>query len=199
MAKSTKRDAGHTWRSLRWARRVSQTVFLVLFLSLQKKGLFTAILRMLGRLRLRLVPLERSKTLFRETDDLISGFYRPDNPALWGVCLLYLAWAMIWILEVYLTFRLLGISDVSWLQCYLLVTLGSLSTLLPGLPAALGTYEITYVSLFALLSIDLEAGIAVILIRRAIGVLWAGAGVIPLLVHRGGRFRDQDLPGPSSG
>ncbi|MBW1789916.1 MAG: hypothetical protein JRK53_25430, partial [Deltaproteobacteria bacterium] len=63
----------------------------------------------------------------------------------------------------------------------------------------LGTYELTYVSLFALLSIDLEAGIAVILVRRVIGLLWAVIGVIPLIKKGSGRIRKKDFPDASTG
>ncbi len=170
----------------------------LLFIFIQKRGLFTRIFEILSRLRLRFSIIDRKRGAIEETDTLISKFYQKDNRVLPGVFLMYLIWAQIWVLEIYLSFLFLGTADISWLQCYLLVTLGSLAYLVPALPAALGTYELTYMSLFALLVIDLEAGIAVILIRRVLGLVWAGLGVFFLFLKRG-RITKTDLPDSSTG
>jgi uncharacterized membrane protein YbhN (UPF0104 family) len=52
------------------------------------------------------------------------------------------------------------------------------------IPASLGIYEITYVSLFALLGINIQFGLAMILIRRIMGLSWAGLGMIPMLTKK---------------
>ena len=70
--------------------------------------------------------------------------------------------------------------------------------LAPALPASLGFYEITYVSLFVLLGIDLEAGTALILIRRILGLVWAGIGIVPLWRGAGRLRTGTDAP-PGSG
>lgn len=175
------------------------TAFLLGFLYLQKKGIFTWALEGLGKLRIRFSGLESQRGSFNKTDAYISEFYQKNTRVFLGVFLLYLIWVLLWVLEIYLSFIFLGTTEVSWLQCYLLVTLGSLAYLVPALPAALGTYELTYFSLFALLSIDLEAGIAVILVRRVIGLLWALIGVIPLIKKGSGGIRKRGSPDASTG
>ncbi|MCK7479433.1 MAG: hypothetical protein M0C28_20360 [Candidatus Moduliflexus flocculans] len=52
------------------------------------------------------------------------------------------------------------------------------------MPGSVGVYELTYVTLFALLRIQMSSGMAVILIRRVVGLVWAGIGVFPLMKKR---------------
>jgi hypothetical protein len=60
----------------------------------------------------------------------------------------------------------------------------------------MGVYELTYVSLFALLRIDMHAGMAVILIRRVVGLAWAGIGLVPLVKKRSARRISRPAPPP---
>ncbi len=92
----------------------------------------------------------------------------------------YFAQAWLWALEIYLTFRFLGGATPTFFKCFLIVTLGSFYSFLP-VPGSMGVYELTYVSLFALLRIEMRSGMAVILIRRVVGLVWAGIGIIPLM------------------
>jgi len=101
-----------------------------------------------------------------------------------GVFALHTATILFWVLEIKLTFLFTGGGDVGFLTCYLLVMLGSLCFLIPAVPASLGFYELTYLSLFALLGIDLEQGLAVILVRRVLSLVSAGIGLLPMLRMR---------------
>lgn len=157
---------------------------LVLLLAVQRRGLFTRLLDGLARLRIRFAFLEKRRERLREADARIAEFYRRRRGVFAVIFLLYGGMGMLWAMELRLTFVFLGAPDVSWLNCFLLVMLGSLSYLIPALPASLGIYELTYVSLFALLGIDLEQGLAALLVRRVLGLAWAGLGLIPMLGRR---------------
>jgi uncharacterized membrane protein YbhN (UPF0104 family) len=70
-------------------------------------------------------------------------------------------------------------------------------------PGSVGVYELTYVTLFALLRIDMSAGMAVILVRRFVGLIWAGVSLIPLLRKRSSKTvrgpEPPPCPGPPAG
>jgi len=151
---------------------------------IQKRGLFTHILDGLVRLRLRFDFLEKRRAGIHAAETRISDFYRESKPLFSVIFLFYVAMMLLWAMEIRLTFVFLGAPEVGWLKCFLLVMLGSLSYLIPALPASLGVYELTYLSLFALLGIDLQSGLAVILVRRVLGLVWAGLGLFPMLGRR---------------
>ena len=74
----------------------------------------------------------------------------------------YFFQSLLWAIEIYVTFLFVAPSQASFVKCFLIVTLGSFFTVIP-VPGAMGVYELTYVSLFALLRIEMSAGMAVIL------------------------------------
>jgi uncharacterized protein (TIRG00374 family) len=172
-------------------------VFLVLK---QKKGLFAWILGVLRKFRIRIPFIESRRERILATDAHISEFYRSHTGLFVAVFLSYFGQAWLWAAEIYLTFLFLGGDTPSLFKCFLIVTLGSFYTFLP-VPGSMGVYELTYVSLFALLGIEMSSGMAVILLRRVIGLLWAGAGLLPLVKSRAGRsLRGAGArPGPAPG
>jgi uncharacterized protein (TIRG00374 family) len=159
-------------------------VLLLLFLVLkQKQGLFTWALDTLKKIKIRIPFLESRRDRILETDAHISDFYHRNTRLFLGLFASYFAQAWLWAAEIFLTFLFLGNGHPSFFKCFLIVTLGSFYSFLP-VPGSVGVYELTYVSLFALLRIEMSAGMAVILIRRLVGMVWAGVGLIPLLRKR---------------
>lgn len=163
---------------------IAALMLVLIFLVLkQKQGLFTWALDTLRKIRIRIPFLESRREKILETDAHISEFYS-RNKALFLVLFgSYFAQAWLWAAEIYLTFLFLGGPKPTFFKCFLIVTLGSFYSFLP-VPGSVGVYELTYVSLFALLRIEMSAGMAVILIRRFIGMIWAGLGLIPLVRKR---------------
>jgi uncharacterized protein (TIRG00374 family) len=157
---------------------------LVVFLmAKQKRGLFTWALDKLARLRIRVPALEKRRDKIRETDAHISEFYTRRRGLFFLLFGSYTGMTWIWALELFATFLFVGGSQVGLFKCFLMVTLGSFFTFIP-VPGALGVYELTYVSLFALLGIDMSVGMAVLLARRILSLAWSGVGLVPILRKR---------------
>lgn len=163
---------------------IAALMLLLIFLVLkQKKGLFTWALDALRKIKIRIPFLEARRDRILETDAHISDFYGRNRGLFLALFASYFAQAWLWAAEIYLSFVFLGGEHPTFFVCFLIVTLGSFYTFLP-IPGSVGVYELTYVSLFALLRIEMSAGMAVILIRRFVGLSWAGLGLIPLVRKR---------------
>lgn len=156
---------------------------LVFLIRKQKQGLFTWALDTLRKIKIRVPFLESRREKILETDAHIADFYGRNRVLFLALFGSYVLQSWLWAAEIYLTFLFLGGATPSYLKCFLIVTLGSFYSFLP-VPGSVGVYELTYVSLFALLRIEMSAGMAVILIRRCVGLIWAGLGLIPLVGKR---------------
>jgi uncharacterized protein (TIRG00374 family) len=163
---------------------IALLVLVLIFLILkQRQGLFTWALDTLRKVKIRIPFFENRRDKILETDAHIADFYS-RNPRLFLVLFAsYFAQAWLWAAEIYFTFRFLGGETPTFFKCFLIVTLGSFYSFLP-VPGSVGVYELTYVTLFALLRIQMSSGMAVILIRRVVGLVWAGIGVFPLMKKR---------------
>ena len=163
---------------------IAALMLLLFFLILkQKQGLFTWALDTLKKIKIRIPFLENRRDKILETDAHIADFYGRNKGLFLGLFASYFFQAWLWAAEIYLTFVFLGGQRPTFFKCFLIVTLGSFYSFLP-VPGSVGVYELTYVSLFALLRIEMSAGMAVIVIRRLIGMAWAGLGLIPLMRKR---------------
>lgn len=182
---------------------IAVLMLLLIFLVLkQKKGLFTWALDALRKVKIRIPFLETRRDKILETDAHIADFYGRNRKLFLALFASYFAQAWLWAAEIYLSFVFLGGDHPTFFICFLIVTLGSFYTFMP-IPGSVGVYELTYVSLFALLRIEMSAGMAVILIRRFVGLAWAGLGLIPLVRKRSRRAvsgaESPPDPCPSSG
>jgi uncharacterized protein (TIRG00374 family) len=172
---------------------IAVLLLILIFLVLkQKQGLFTWALDTLRKIKIRIPFFENRRDKILETDAHISDFYGRDQRLFLVLFASYFAQAWLWAAEIYLTFLFLGGQVPTFFKCFLIVTLGSFYSFLP-VPGSMGVYELTYVSLFALLRIDMHSGMAVILIRRFIGLIWAGIGLVPLVRKKSAK----DLSGPA--
>ena len=166
---------------------IAALLLVLIFLVLkQKQGLFTWALDTLKKIKIHIPFFESRREKILETDAHIADFYGKNRRLFLILFASYFAQAWLWAAEIYLTFLFLGGTSTAFFKCFLIVTLGSFYTFLP-VPGSMGVYELTYVSLFALLRIDMHAGMAVILIRRVVGLIWAGIGLIPLMKKKAAR------------
>jgi uncharacterized protein (TIRG00374 family) len=178
---------------------IAGLVLVLIFIVLkQKQGLFTWALDTLKKIKIRVPFLENRRDKILETDAHISDFYSRNTGLFLALFASYFAQAWLWAAEIYVTFVFLGNGHPSFFKCFLIVTLGSFYSFLP-VPGSVGVYELTYVSLFAVLHIEMSAGMAVIVIRRLLGMFWAGIGLVPLVRKRHSRpvRPPEPPPGPS--
>lgn len=154
-------------------------VLVVLFvLNRQRKGIFIWLLDLLARIRIRFGLLERNRDKIREVDDHIAEFMK-GRRNVWvqavgfnGLIVLF------WTLEIHLTLVFLGAPKPDYLLSFMITTLGTLAFIIPAIPASLGTFELTYVGIFALFGLDAGLAVSVTLVRRILALFWAGAGLI---------------------
>jgi uncharacterized protein (TIRG00374 family) len=158
----------------------------------QRKSFFIWLIDSLKKVKIKFKYLEKKRDKIRETDAHIADFYSNHKKTFFYVFALYVLLVLFWTFEIYLTFLFIGAEHVTYLTCFLIVTLGTFSFIMPAIPAAIGIYEITYISLVTLMGIKIEFGMAMVLMRRLLGLFSAGVGLIPIL--KKGRFQDFVVP-----
>ena len=154
------------------------TVFVLLLFLKQRYGLLTWIADTLARTKLRFKFFEKNREKFKEVDQHISEFYQNHRRAFLHVSLLYSLLIMLWVVEVYLTVVFLGVTDISFIDCFLVTTLGNLAFLFPFIPGSVGVYEATYIVLFALIGRSSHVAFTLVLIRRLIAILLSSFGLL---------------------
>jgi uncharacterized protein (TIRG00374 family) len=164
----------------------------------QRKGFFIWLMDVLKKMRLRSKHLEKHRDKIQETDTYIKEFYGRHKSTFVLVFLLYSVLFCLWAFEFQVTFRIVGASGVSFLDGFFILALGNLSYTLPAVPASVGIYEITFVTIFRILKIEAGLGMAVILIRRVLGLFLSGIGIFPILRRKSlRRLRDEADAVPS--
>jgi uncharacterized protein (TIRG00374 family) len=156
-------------------------VLLLLFVYRQKKGLFQWIIDLLKKIRITFRFLDKNAEKIRETDQYISDFYSAHRSVFLKVFLLYSLLILLWTTEIHLTLVFIGAKNITYLDSFIITTIGSIAFAFPLIPASLGVYEVTYISLFALLRQGTDIGFTLVLIRRIIALIWAGLGLIGIL------------------
>jgi len=163
---------------------IAAAILLLLFLFKKGpgpiSGLYTGIIRIFPNSS----RLSGQKERILEVESLIVRFFELHRGRFVAVLSAYVLKGLLWATEIYVTFLVLGALDVGFLKSFLLATLGSVSFLFPSLPGGVGVYEGTYMSLSALLKISMTSGMALVIIRRIIGLIMAGIGLIPLFFSR---------------
>lgn len=164
------------------------TAFLVLFIAYlyrqQRKGFFIWMLSLLKKFKIRFKKLENDREKIHDADTLISDFYRIHTKTFIQVFLLYIIQFFFWAFEYFVTFLAVGIKTASYPESLLILALSNLAFTLPAVPGSLGIYEITFITIFKVLSIPVSSGIIFILVRRVLGLLISGAGIIPLFTEK---------------
>lgn len=157
-------------------------VFFILFiLYRQKRGLLGWIVDIMSRIKLRFKFLEKNREKIKETDEHISWFYRNHRGVFLKVFLLYFLLIMLWVAEIHLNLIFIGVTDIFFLDTFIIVILGNLAFIFPFIPGSLGIYEATYIGLFALFGMGADAALTLVLIRRIISLLLAGLGLLGML------------------
>jgi uncharacterized protein (TIRG00374 family) len=156
---------------------LATTSFMIFILFKQKKGFFAWFFRALGKIKIRPRFVDKYYDRLNETDTYISDFYAIHKVPFLVAFAIHSFSIFFWALEIWMTLRFLGVTGISFLESFLIVSLGTFAFIIPAIPASLGTYDVTFLALFALFGIKTGAGMTAILIRRIIALGWAGAGL----------------------
>lgn len=150
----------------------------------QKNGLLSWTTGLLVKLRIRIPFLEKRREKIQETDRLISQFFRTRHGSFLAVFLSNCLLIFVWVLEIHITLKAVGVNRPAPINSFLIVSLGCLASLLPTVPAAIGTYEAVYVGIFFLIGYGADFALSLTLTRRIIALVWVGIGIAAMAVKR---------------
>ena len=154
------------------------------FYKKQRKGLFIWLLDLMQKLKIKSRRLESRRDKIQGTDVYISEFYRLHKKTFAHVFLLYIGQFLLWAFEFHVTLRAVGVKGITYVDSFIVLALGNLSYTLPAVPGSLGIYEITFMSIFRIMSIHASLAITFILVRRVLGLIISGIGIIPILKRK---------------
>lgn len=161
---------------------LSLAIIMVLFLfSKQKKGLLGWIVDVIHKINLHPKFVEKNIQKIKETDVYISEFYKSNSIAFIKTFLLYALLTLIWVVEIHIGLIFIGVTDMPFVDSFLITVLGNLGLMIPIIPGSLGVYEATYIGLFALVGKGADVALTLVLIRRLIALLLAGFGLLGML------------------
>ena len=165
---------------------VGAILFGLFILIKQRQGFFIWIINVLERIKIKFKFIEKHKTKIKEIDAYISEFYGHHRSTFIIVFLLYSFAFLFWTAEIFLTLVFINAGGATFLKSFLITTLGSIVIILPTIPASFGTYEVSYVAIFVLLGLGADVGITLTLIRRIVGLVWVGVGLLVMLKRKAG-------------
>ncbi|MEN8153821.1 MAG: lysylphosphatidylglycerol synthase transmembrane domain-containing protein [Acidobacteriota bacterium] len=150
---------------------------MVFVLRKQHQGLLKWIISKLEKVKISFKFIKNNTDKIREVDENISGFYKNNKKKYFTVLFFYGVQFMIWTTEIFFTLNFIGLESITFLQSYLIVSLGAIAFVMPVLPGGIGIYELTYITVFKLLGLDTSLCMALVIIRRTIALTWAGTGL----------------------
>jgi uncharacterized protein (TIRG00374 family) len=152
------------------------TVIVFLLFRLKQHGIFTGLLALARKLRLRVAPLERNQANILQLDERIRNFSRTDPVHFRLSGAAYLAGWLCDALEILLVSHLLGM-PLSWTEAIAVESFTSVAKALGiFVPGALGVQESGIVLLFGIFGLPEALGIAYAVIRRGREVIYALIG-----------------------
>jgi uncharacterized protein (TIRG00374 family) len=159
---------------------VVASVFCIAVVAGQRRGLFIGVIDLLARAGIRLRWVEDKRDSLREVDVALAEFYRERRAKIPAVVGLYTLAYLIWAVEIDVTLRFLGAPDLTFIKSLLVISLGNVAFLLPGVPASLGVYELTNVGVFKVLGWSAGMAVALSVIRRLLALAWTAFGLLAL-------------------
>jgi glycosyltransferase 2 family protein len=143
------------------------TALIAMLFWLQHRGMFSTLLALTGRLRLRIRALTSRAESLRQLDRRIFDFYRNDRRRFLSSVALYLAGWIADSLEIFLVSHLLGM-PLDWSQALAFEAFISVAKALGVFaPAALGVQESGVIFLFYLFGLPPALAVPYAIIRRA--------------------------------
>ncbi len=153
-------------------------ISIIFVLRKQHQGLLKWIIGKLDKLKISFKFINNNLEKIKEIDENISSFYKNNKSSFIVILSLYFLQMLIWTSEIFFTLRFLGMDSITFLNSFLIVSLGTVAFMLPVLPGGIGVYELTYLAIFELLGLNAAFCMALVITRRVIALVWAGIGLI---------------------
>lgn len=148
----------------------------VVFILLQRKGLFVLGLKIARKLKLSGMSGDRQAHL-EEIDRAIGNFYLNDRLRLFGSFLFHLLGWIAGLVEVYIILYFMGVR-VDWVRAFVIeVFMKTANSAFFFVPAAIGVQEGAGYAALAALGMGGEIGVALSVIKRIREIFWAGFGL----------------------
>ena len=149
----------------------------VVFVLLQRKGLFMLGLKIARKLKLSEM-FEDKQAHLEEIDRTIGNFYLNDRLRLLGSFLFHLSGWIAGLIEVYIILYFMGVR-VDWVRAFVIeVFMKTANSAFFFVPAAIGVQEGAGYAVLAALGIGGEVGVALSIIKRIRELSWAGFGLL---------------------
>ncbi len=148
----------------------------IVFLLLQRKGLFVMGLKLARKFKLSGM-FEDKQARLEEIDRTIGDFYLKDRLRLFGSFAFHLIGWIAGSIEVYIILYFLG-TPVDWVRAFVIeVFMKTANSAFFFVPAAIGVQEGAGYAVLAALGIGGEMGVALSIIKRIRELSWAGFGL----------------------
>lgn len=142
----------------------------------QRRGLFTTLMQLCGRLKLRPGWLITRRESLLRVDETVSGFYRDHRRNFFASTAAYFAGWLLDVLEIYTVAHLLG-QPITWAQALSVEAFTSVAKLMGmWIPGALGVQEGGLLLLGRAVGLPDQFCLAYALLRRAREVVFVGIG-----------------------
>lgn len=150
--------------------------FFVVFILLQRKGLFMLGLKIARKFKLSDM-FEDKESRLEEIDKAIGNFYLKDRLRFFGSFLFHLLGWIAGLIEVYMILYFMGV-QVDWIRAFVIeVFMKTASAAFFFVPAAIGVQEGAGYAVLAALGIGGEIGVALSIVKRIREISWAGFGL----------------------
>lgn len=148
-----------------------------LFVVIQRRGLFTSILRVLDRLRVNIRWLKKREHKFRMLDDAIGDFYKRDRRGfLLSTSFFFGGW-IVGAIETYLILYFLGLP----VDVFTAVAIEAMAVFVKGgtafIPGSVGGQEAGTVLLFVAFGYTEAVGVTFAIVRRIREIFWIAFGL----------------------
>lgn len=153
---------------------------IVFIISIQKRGFFTIVLKILQKFRLNIRYLNEREQRLKELDQSIRQFYI-DKPKSFLVSFIFyfLGW-IVGLTEVLLILYFLDM-PIDFLSAYIIESLSTVSRAVTSfIPGSVGGQEGGLIGIFMILNLSASAALTFGILRRLRELIWIGAGLIVL-------------------
>lgn len=155
----------------------------LIFIILQRKGLFKLGLKLLERLKLGKM-FEDKKPRLEELDEAITNFYIKEKFRFVGSFIFHLLGWFAGVIEVYIILYFLGI-PIDWTRALIIeVFFKTANSAFFFVPAALGVQEGAGYAILAALGLGGTVGVALSIVKRIREIAWAGVGLFIFATSR---------------
>jgi uncharacterized membrane protein YbhN (UPF0104 family) len=154
----------------------------VVFVAIQRRGLFSGLLGLLRRARMRVRYLESREDRLRELDRTILQFYRQDRRSFYLSTLLFFLGWLAEALEVFVIMSCLGVP----IDARQALAIAGLSVFIKGgtffIPGSIGAQEGGNLMLLLAFGHTEVTGMTFALLRRFRELVWIGIGLLILAI-----------------